>query len=249
MSNELTNQPASLKSIISSASMKSQFAAALPSHLSPDRFARVAITALTRTPKLQQCTQQSFFKCLLDLSAMGLEPDGRRAHLIPYGRECTLVLDYKGLVELVRRSGDVVKIHADVVCENDTFTHNMGQVTEHTYDIRKERGEIIAAYAQVALKDGSTQSEIMSRAEIDEIKNKSRAGKSGPWVSNYGEMSKKTAFRRLTKWLTLSPEIMDAVSAAEKTEFAELRNVTQAQAVTVNPFERLETTEQEEVES
>jgi len=249
MSNQIAPQVSNLKSIISSDAMKQQFATALPSHLSPDRFARVAITALTRTPKLQSCTQESFFKCLLDLSAMGLEPDGRRAHLIPYGRECTLVLDYKGLVELVRRSGDVVKIHADVVCENDTFTHNMGQVTEHTYDISKDRGEIIAAYAQVALKDGSTQSEIMSRAEIDEIKNKSRAGKSGPWVSNYGEMSKKTAFRRLTKWLTLSPEIMDAVSAAEKTEFAELRNVTQAQAVTVNPFERLETTEQEEVES
>ncbi len=245
MSNQLAPQQTSLKSIISSDSMKAQFAAALPSHLSPDRFARVAITAITRTPKLQQCTQESFFKCLMDLSAMGLEPDGRRAHLIPYGRECTLVLDYKGLVELVRRSGDVVKIHADVVCENDLFTHNMGEVTEHTYDLRKERGEVIAAYAQVALKDGSTQSEIMSRAEIDEIKNKSRAGKSGPWVSNYGEMAKKTAFRRLTKWLTLSPEIMDAVSAAEKTEFAELRNVTQAQTVTIDPFNRIESNEEE----
>lgn len=248
MSNQLAPQQTSLKSIVASDNMKAQFAAALPSHLSPDRFARVAITAITRTPKLQQCTQESFFKCLLDLSAMGLEPDGRRAHLIPYGRECTLVLDYKGLVELVRRSGDVVKIHADVVCENDTFTHNMGQVTEHTYDLRKERGEIIAAYAQVALKDGSTQSEIMSRAEIDAIRDKSRAGKSGPWVSNYGEMAKKTAFRRLTKWLTLSPEIMDAVSAAEKTEFAELRNVTQAQTVTIDPFNRIESNE-EEVES
>lgn len=248
MSNQLAPQQTSLKSIISSDAMKQQFATALPSHLSPDRFARVAITALTRTPKLQSCTQESFFKCLLDLSAMGLEPDGRRAHLIPYGRECTLVLDYKGLVELVRRSGDVVKIHADVVCENDTFTHNMGQVTDHTYDLRKERGEVIAAYAQVALKDGSTQSEIMSRSEIDEIKNKSRAGKSGPWVSNYGEMAKKTAFRRLTKWLTLSPEIMDAVSAAEKTEFAELRNVTQAQTVSIDPFNRIEANE-EEVES
>jgi len=88
----------------------------------------------------------------------------------------------------------------------------------------------------------------MSRAEIDEIKNKSRAGKSGPWVSNYGEMAKKTAFRRLTKWLTLSPEIMDAVSAAEKTEFAELRNVTQAQTVSIDPFNRIESNE-EEVES
>ena len=248
MSNQLAPQQTSLKSIISSDAMKQQFATALPSHLSPDRFARVAITALTRTPKLQSCTQESFFKCLLDLSAMGLEPDGRRAHLIPYGRECTLVLDFKGLAELVRRSGDVVKIHSDVVCENDTFAHSMGDVTEHTYDISKDRGAVIAAYSQVTLKNGAVQSEIMSKAEIDAIKNKSRAGRSGPWVDHYNQMACKTVFRRLTKWLTLSPEVMDAVSAAEKTEFAELRNVTQAQTVSIDPFNRIESNE-EEVES
>jgi recombination protein RecT len=148
-------------------------------------------------------------------------------------------------VELVRRSGDVVKIHADVVCENDTFTHNMGQVTEHTYDISKDRGAVIAAYSQVTLKNGAVQSEIMSKAEIDAIKNKSRAGRSGPWVDHYNQMACKTVFRRLTKWLTLSPEIMDAVSAAEKTEFAELRNVTQAQTVTIDPFNRIESNEEE----
>ena len=245
MSNQLAPQASSLKSIISSDAMKQQFATALPSHLSPDRFARVAITALTRTPKLQSCTQESFFKCLLDLSAMGLEPDGRRAHLIPYGRECTLVLDFKGLAELVRRSGDVVKIHSDVVCENDTFAHSMGDVTEHTYDISKDRGAVIAAYSQVTLKSGAVQSEIMSKAEIDAIKNKSRAGRSGPWVDHYNQMACKTVFRRLTKWLTLSPEVMDAVSAAEKTEFSELRNVTQAQAVTIDPFNRIESNEEE----
>ena len=245
MSNQIAPQVSNLKSIISSDAMKQQFATALPSHLSPDRFARVAITALTRTPKLQSCTQESFFKCLLDLSAMGLEPDGRRAHLIPYGRECTLVLDFKGLAELVRRSGDVVKIHSDVVCENDTFAHSMGDVTEHTYDISKDRGAVIAAYSQVTLKSGAVQSEIMSKAEIDAIKNKSRAGRSGPWVDHYNQMACKTVFRRLTKWLTLSPEVMDAVSAAEKTEFSELRNVTQAQAVTIDPFNRIESNEEE----
>ncbi len=245
MSNQLAPQQTSLKAILSSPAMKDQFAAALPSHLSPDRFARVAITALTRTPKLQQCTQESFMKCLLDLSAMGLEPDGRRSHLIPYGRECQLVLDYKGLVELARRSGDVVKIHSDVVCENDAFAHSMGDVTEHTYDIGKDRGAVIAAYSQVTLKNGAIQSEIMSKAEIDAIKNKSRAGRSGPWVDHYNQMACKTVFRRLTKWLTLSPEIMDAVSAAEKTEFAELRNVTQAQTVTIDPFNRIESNEEE----
>ena len=245
MSNQLAPQVSNLKSIISSESMKAQFAAALPSHLSPDRFARVAITAITRTPKLQQCTQASFFKCLLDLSAMGLEPDGRRAHILPYGKEATLIIDYKGLVELVRRSGDVVKIHSDVVCENDTFAHSMGDVTEHTYDISKDRGAVIAAYSQVTLKSGAVQSEIMSKAEIDAIKNKSRAGRSGPWVDHYNQMACKTVFRRLTKWLTLSPEIMDAVSAAEKTEFSELRNVTQAQTVSIDPFNRIESNEEE----
>lgn len=229
---EIQKQPASLKAMLASDAMKEQFAAALPQHLTPDRFVRVAITALTRTPKLQECTQESFFKCLLDLSAMGLEPDGRRAHLIPYRdnhrnvTECTLILDYKGLVELVRRSGDVAKIHADVVCENDIFDHGMGEVREHTYDLRKDRGKPYAAYAQVTLKDGSIQAEVMPKKEIEAIRKRSRAGNNGPWVTDWNEMAKKTAFRRLTKWLTLSPEVMDAVTAAEKTEFQALRNVT-----------------------
>lgn len=231
--------PTSLKGIISSPAMQAQFAAALPAHLSAERFGRVAITALTRTPKLQQCTQESLFKCLLDLSAMGLEPDGRRAHLIPYGKECTLVLDYKGLVELVRRSGDVAKIHCDVVCDNDDFEHSMGEILRHTYDLRKDRGEAYAVYAQVTLKDGSVQAKVMSKKEVEAIRNRSRAGKSGPWVTDWNEMAKKTAFRNLTKWLTLSPEIMDAVSAADKAEFEfekTTRNVTQPRQEPFNPF-------------
>jgi len=224
--------------------MRHQFAAALPSHLSAERFVRVAITALTRTPKLLECTQESFFKTLLDLSAMGLEPDGRRAHLIPYRdnkrgvTECQLVVDYKGLVELVRRSGDVAKIHADVVCENDHFQHSMGEVTKHTFDLKKERGEPYAAYAQVTLKDGSVQAEIMPKADIEKIRAKSRAGKSGPWVDYWGEMAKKTAFRRLTKWLTLSPEVQERIAKADEHEFAGMRDVTPParEIPTSNPF-------------
>lgn len=237
MSTEVAKKPTSLKGILSTAAMQQQFAAALPRHLSPERFTRVAITALTRTPKLTECTQESFFKCLLDLSAMGLEPDGRRAHLIPYGKECTLVVDYKGLVELVRRSGDVAKIHADIVCENDMFQHSMGEITEHTYDLRKERGEPYAAYAQVTLKDGSVQAEIMSKADVESIRAKSKAGRAGPWVDHWNEMAKKTAFRRLTKWLTLSPEVQDRIAKADDYEFA-MRDVTPetAKIPTENPF-------------
>jgi recombination protein RecT len=234
MSTELAAKPKSLKNIIKSPAMQEQFAAALPKHLTAERFGRVAITALTRNPKLQDCTQESFFKCLLDLSAMGLEPDGRRAHLIPYKRECTLVLDYKGLVELARRSGMVSKIHADVVCDNDTFRHSMGEVTEHTYDLKAERGEPYAAYSQVTFKDGSVQAVVLSKAEIDAVRKRSRAGSSGPWVTDWAEMAKKTAFRRLSKWLTLSPEVSDALDRSERSEFGERA----IERTTDNPFSK-----------
>lgn len=180
-------------------------------------------------------------KCLLDLSAIGLEPDGRRAHLIPYGNQCTLVLDYKGIVELMRRSGDVVKIHSDVVCENDTFSHSKGEVTEHTYNLKESRGEMYAAYTEITFKDGSTQSAIMSKDEIEAIRSRSKSGKSGPWVTDYNEMAKKTTLRRVSKLVTLSPEIRDIVDADNEREF-EMRNVTQRSQMrsdAIDPFQAI----------
>jgi recombination protein RecT len=243
-----TPQSRDLKTIIASPAMQQQFAAALPKHLSAERFGRIAITALSRTPKLRECTQDSVFKCLLDLSAMGLEPDGRHSHLIPYGKECTLIIDYKGLVSLVRRSGEVVKIHADIVCQNDIFEHSMGEVTRHTYDLRTGRGEPYAAYAQVTLKDGSVQAAIMPKDEIESIRKRSRAANAGPWVTDWAEMAKKTAFRRLTKWLTISPEVSDAIVKADEHEFQEMRNATPqpvASFASSNPLVTLQAEEQQ----
>lgn len=210
-----TEPPKTIQQWLRDPGLIAQFQQALPKHISGERFARVALTALTRTPKLAECTQASLMRCLLDCSAMGLEPDGRRAHLIPYGTTCTLIIDYKGMVELVRRSGDVTKLHADIVCENDEFECNMGDVTKHVINYRKPRGDVYAAYAVATLKDGTTQAAVMTKDEIEAIRKRSRAGTSGPWVSDWNEMAKKTAFRRLCKWLTLSPEIRDAIATED----------------------------------
>lgn len=207
----LSEQQNSLKQILTSDAGKAQFAAALPRHMTPERFCRVALTAVTRTPKLAECTKESFFKCLMDLSAMGLEPDGRRAHLIPYGKECTLIVDFKGIAELVMRSGLVGSIHADKVCENDAFEVDRGTVTKHRIDYRKPRGNAYAYYVLVKFKDGSEKTEVMTRDEVDAIRKRSRSGNNGPWVSDFDEMAKKTVFRRASKWLSLSPEIRQAV--------------------------------------
>ena len=191
-------------------------ALALPKHLTPDRFVRVAINAMMRTPTLAQCDHASFFNCLLNLSALGLEPDGRRAHLIPYWNskrnihEAQLIVDYKGLVELAMRSGKVSLIHADVVCENDLFEYDMGEIKAHKINFREPRGEMYAAYCIIRMKDGTVKAEVMSKDEIEAIRKRSRAGNAGPWITDFSEMSKKTVFRRASKWIELSPELRDA---------------------------------------
>jgi recombination protein RecT len=189
----------------------------LPEHLTPERFCRVAISALTRVPNLAKCDQATFFQCMMDLSQMGLTPDGRLAHLIPYRNnkrgvmECQLIVDYKGLVDLAMRSGEVANIHADVVCENDEFECSKGEVTTHKINYRMARGDMFAAYAICTFKNGTQRTEVMSRDEIESVRKRSRAGNSGPWVTDFNEMAKKTVFRRLSKWLPLSPEYRDAL--------------------------------------
>jgi recombination protein RecT len=220
---ETTNgakKPLTIKEHLASPDMIAQIARVIPKHLTPDRMARVALTALTRTPKLAECTPQSFFGCLLNLSQWGLEPDGRRAHLIPFGKECTVIIDYKGIVELCYRSGTVSAIHADVVRRGDLFEYDNGHVTKHvpwflrTPEERPAKpGDVYAAYCIVQMTSGTAKHEVMSKEEIDAIRGRSRSGSSGPWVTDYNEMAKKTVFRRCSKWLPWSAEIHDAVNA------------------------------------
>lgn len=221
-----TGSKPTLRQHLESPAFMSAVAKALPKHLTADRFIRVALTAITRTPKLASCDQASFFSSLLTLSQLGLEPDGRRAHLIPFENrkrgvvECQLIIDYKGLAELAFRSGQISTLHADVVRDGDLFTYSAGKLEQHVpWFLRKDaakpgaEGEIIAVYATAEFRDGSRKTEVLSRSEVEAVRQRSRAGGSGPWVSDWSEMAKKTAFRRLSKWLPLSPELRDAIDA------------------------------------
>lgn len=153
--------------------------------------------------------------CLLNLSQMGLEPDGRNAHLIPYENrrtgltECQLIVDYKGYVELVMRSGLVSRIHADKICENDEFEYDLGEIKKHVPNFRGDRGQAFAYYVLVEMKDGSRKTEVMPKADIEAIRKRSKSPDKGPWATDYDEMAKKTVFRRCQKWLTVSAEIRD----------------------------------------
>lgn len=226
--------PPTIKERLQSPDFALEVSKVLPKHLTPERMVKTALMALTRTPKLATADQYTFFLCLMQCSALGLEPDGRKAHLIPFENrkrgvtEVQLIIDYKGLVELVMRSGQVSNIHADVVCENDVFEFDRGLVTKHSYKLGQPRGEPIGVYAMARFKDGSEKAEVMGWHEVMRIRDRSQGwmafkngyAKSSPWETDEGEMAKKTGFRRLSKWIPMSVEVMDALAADADTEEA-----------------------------
>lgn len=216
-----------IKDLLLGPQFKEAVSQSLPKHLTPDRFCAVALTTIQRSEKLMKCSQTSLFNALKTLSQFGLELDGRRAHLVPFGTDCTLIIDYKGLAELAYRSGLVSYVHADVICENDEFEYDLGEIKKHKVDFRKDRGPAYAVFAMCRFKDGSAKFEVMTVAEVEALKERSSGyqafvkgyTKSNPWETDWREMAKKTTFRRLSKWLPLSPEFRDAVEA-EDTEAA-----------------------------
>lgn len=234
-------EPKTVKGWLTGDYFRKQVALCLPKHLTPERFCRMALSALTRQPKLAECTPESVMQCMLTLSSLGLEADGRRAHLIPRkntyknNMECTMLVDYKGIAELMMRGGTISNIHADTVRENDVFEYDRGELKAHKIDFRRPRGEPYAAYTLLRFKDGSEKCEVMSKEDILAVRDKSdgwRAFKSGqakqsPWADPQSEpeMWKKTTLRRASKLVVLSPEVQDGVDALEDRD-VDMKNVT-----------------------
>jgi recombination protein RecT len=164
-----------VRDTLNSPAMMAQLKLALPRHMSPERMIRVAVTAIQKTPKLMECSQQSLIACIVEASQLGLEPDGviGHAYLVPYknkttGRmEAQLMAGYKGLIELARRSGQIGAVNAEIVFANDEFRIVKGLNPDLIHIPNwEDPGEMIAAYATAKLKDGDVQFCVLSRAEI-----------------------------------------------------------------------------------
>ncbi len=194
---------------------------ALPRHIPSDRFARVCLTALRRTPKLQQTKPESLLAALMTCAQLGLEPNDPRqlAYLIPYGQECQLIIGWRGYIELAMRSGMVSNIQAQVVYERDGFEYEQGLELKlkHTPYLGSDpRGKVIASYAVATMSNGHKAFVVLPRCDIERARAASSGVKSGratPWDDWFPEMAMKTAVRRLAKFMPQSPEFARALEA------------------------------------
>lgn len=201
---------------------KQQIKMALPSHLNPDRMLRICMTSVQKNPTLLECSPESLIGAIIQSSQLGLEPDGvlGHAYLVPYGKVCTFIPGYKGLLALARRSGEISTVYAEVVHSKDVFEFELGLTPrlKHIPTDDEEEGTFSAAYAIAKLKDGGVQFVVMRKGAIEKIRKRSKASSNGPWVTDFEEMAKKTVLRRLCKLLPCSVEMEKAVALDERAE-------------------------------
>ena len=215
--------PATIKGAIMA--MKDQIAKALPAVITPERFTRMVLTAISTNPQLQLCTTKSFMGAMMQAAQLGVEPNTPlgQAYLIPYKNkgqlECQFQLGYRGLIELAYRGGDVTDIQAHEVYENDEFSYEYGLKPDLIHrPALSNRGNVVLYYAVFHTKSGGFGFYVMSKEDIqNHAKKYSQAAKSqySPWTTNFDSMAKKTVLKQCLKFAPIKTDFIRGIVADE----------------------------------
>lgn len=231
-------QPPSPKAYVSSLLAKQADAikAALPAVMTPERFSRIALTAVSGNPKLQEAVVKSpmtFLGALMTAAQLGLEPNTPlgQAYLIPYNNskkvngewikvpEVSFQLGVKGLTELAYRSGEVISIYAEIVYENDKFEYELGLDPKLKHiPAMSNRGKAIYYYGVFKTKSGATGFKVMSKEDVlahakrfSKAYNKEKNTFSGPWATDFDAMGKVVCLKAALKYAPLKSDFITAV--------------------------------------
>lgn len=220
----------------------------MPNHMSSERMYQIALSAINTTPKLAECSPATILSCVMKCSALGLEPsavDGLgRAYILPYrskqGMQAQLILGYRGMIALARRSGEIKDISARAVYEGDEFEYSFGldEKLNHRPAAREHnQGEKPTHVYMVAhFKDGGHYMDVMTAQEVEAVRKRSKAANNGPWVTDYEAMAKKTVIRRAFPYLPVSVEAMNA-AASDDTDGGFVDQLEHAPIISEQDFE------------
>ena len=225
----------------------------LPQHLKPSaaNMIAMALTAIQRTPKLLECTPLSVLQTMITCSELGLNlnPTCGEVYAVPYGKTCTPIMGYRGLMKLCEQSTGV-RINAGNVYQNDSFEYELGSNERiiHKPNIDAPQGDWRCSWAVGRYADGTSKCYVLTRAEADKVQQEAirkSGGRSTEWRiggPNVDAMRLKTAVRRLCKLLSMSPEVMRAIDMDEEAERIDLSSDAAPVDITANPLDALAAT-------
>lgn len=197
--------------------IKKECGKALPPNcgMTPDRFARIALTEIRPNPKLL-LDEAALMGAILEAAQMGLQIGGalQRCWLVPYKGKAKLMMGFQGFAELAYRSGRVFSLDAEVVYLEDKFVlmdTQDGTHFEHVKNLRvDDRGEMYAVWARALLVNRAGQfigSKTIVLSKVDVMRAKRSAhgidSPDSPWKKHEPEMWKKVAVRNLSKLLPM----------------------------------------------
>ena len=235
MSKEITVQEQIKNTLVG---MESQFKAALPKHIDVAKFTRIAQTAILTNPAILGLDRSSVFKSCLEACQAGLLIDSKESAIVPFKGSAKFMPMIAGILKLLRNSGELSTITAQIIYKNDDFKFwidDSGEHIKHTPVFLGEEGEMVGTYALAKLKDGSVYIEVMDNLQVKDIQNCSK-GSNTPWNGPFkDQMIKKSVLKRLCKRLPISTDIDHAINAdndfydlpdkKEKTANPELKTV------------------------
>jgi phage RecT family recombinase len=224
--------------------------ALLPPDITPEQFRAALYLELAGRPGLAECTQESLRDAVIKAATYGLLP-GRDVHLLPFAnrrkggkKEATFVPNYFGVILALERSGKVRRAFAHPVQEGDEWGFDMfadRPVHRPAVTLGKAPGAVLFYYGAVMFTDGTCAFEVLSLDDIEAVMKRAPAHESGPWVTDRVMMCRKTAIKRVAKYVRLTPgqrAMLDEDAAREQDDIAPERhrqNVVDLFGEGVNP--------------
>ncbi len=223
--------------------IKGQMALALPKHLTADRMTRLALTAFSTSPALQKCSHQSIAASIMTAAQLGLEPGiNGQCYLIPYKDTCTLVPGWRGLVDLVARSGRAT-VFTGVIFKDQEYTFTDGAKRDlviHNETDLEDPNDITHAYA-IGWVQGSEMPiiELWRMSKIEKhFKKWNKVGSRHYAHANWEMYARKIPLLQVIKYLPMSIELANAVDVSHAAE--EGRNVIIDGGVVVEQHQQLQ---------
>lgn len=203
--------------------LKGQLALALPQHMNADRMARLAVTAFSTSANMQRCTPISIAAAIMTAGQLGLEPGVNGAgYLIPYKDTCTFVPGWKGLVDLVSRSGRGT-VFTGVIFKDQRYTFTDGARRDliiHNETNLDAPEDITHAYAIGWVRDAAMPViELWSVEKIRKHRDKyNRQGNKHYSFKDWEMYARKIPLLQVLKYMPSSVELSNAIAVTHASE-------------------------------